>query len=202
MFLGFVSNTFRNALKVAAGKFTLFKSRKLSFPCWMWHIFSMEVIINFLNDSLGNTDSNEFIEILHDSERVSVEIFISDQSVECRGEVRSLPEVVLHWSAVPWFVARLTMEKAFHLPSGVNLKSGVSYQVNYLIRKCRVRGWKSLVPLTSDTFQAKKSFHWDEVWSSSKQSCSSCDNLSWSSKKIFKSTFSNSKNMSTRFKII
>ena len=29
MFLGYVSNTFRNALKVVACKFTLFKSRKL-----------------------------------------------------------------------------------------------------------------------------------------------------------------------------
>ena len=91
------------------------------------------MLFNFLDHYLGNIDSDELVEISHDGDGFLDEIFISDQSVEWRGKMRSPPEVVLHWLAVPRYVAWLTSE-AWQSWPGPDLKSRVSYQMDDLRR--------------------------------------------------------------------
>ena len=94
--------------------------------------FGVKMSFNFLDDVLGDIDSNKMIKIPHNCYRIPGEIFISDQSVECARQFRSLTNIVLNRSAVFGHIFRHTLKRSLLLQSGSYLESRVSYEMDDL----------------------------------------------------------------------
>ena len=60
------------------------------------YIFSVKMVIDLLEDNLGQIDANEVVKIRHHAQRVLREILVPHQSVGGRGQEGAQSDVLLH----------------------------------------------------------------------------------------------------------
>ena len=66
------------------------------------HIFSVEMVINLLDDDVGQIDANEMIKIPHHTEWVLRQVLIPHQSVHSRVQQGTQSDVLLYCLAAKW----------------------------------------------------------------------------------------------------
>ena len=70
--------------------------RSTYLPDLSGHIFSVEMVIDLLDDNIGEIDSSEVIKIPHHGEGVLRQVLVPHQSVGGRGQQGAQSDVLLH----------------------------------------------------------------------------------------------------------